>query len=352
MGATASKQSVTTVNKNLSETLSTTTQTIAQTSSAQSGTSQNFTIKDLSACGGDINISNIQQETIALYNFSQMATSTSESDYQTAIKNSLNSLAESDTTVKNELGGVGITTDEQYNLAVQDSISRIATVVNQAALSNISANMTNSQDLSFLDFSTVCGPGTFNSGGNININNITQSIQLDFVSEQVAILATQEYSKIVAENALAVQSGQKLYVQNTGFASLVSAWFSGITGIIVTIIIVLALLIAIIVVPIVVLKRKAKKKAAALLGAPGAAKASVATTGPEEAAALLGAPGAAKASVATTGPEEAVIKEGMGSTQQQAAPQTGGGMGSSLQRFASSPQAKQLFNKGLSYLGK
>ena len=314
MGVTASRQSVETFQTNLAETLNSSTQTISQSAGATTSTRIALRIENLSTCGGDITISNINQTATVKINFSQLATAESTSQFKTAMQNALTSLVEKDTTIKNELGGVGVTSDEQFNRQVNENITKMVNAVTESSMSSIASTMNTEQEANLLNFNILCGPGKYGAG-NITINGISQTVQLEFVAAQVASLASAVYQDIYNTNTAAIEAGQTLYVENTGFATLVSAWFSGITGIIVTIIIVLALLIAIIVVPVVVLKRKAKKKAAALLGAPGAAK-------------------AAATSVATTGPEEAVIKE------------TG-----TVQELASNPQVQQGFKKATGFIG-
>ena len=324
MGVTTSKQKVESFNENLVENLSTTTQSISQSSNAAVGTTQGFEISNLKACGGDINVSDISQNVIAEFNFSQMATTTAEADYQTAMKNALESLVEKDTTVKNELGGIGVTNDEQYNTNVQKNINKIVSSVTQSALSSIASTMTTNQSAKLLNFETVCGPGTFNTGGNININNISQNVQLDFVTDQVAALGTKVYSTIVAENDAAIAAGQTLYVENTGFATLLSAWFSGITGIIVTIIIVFVLLIAVIVIPVVLLKRKRKRTAAQAQQAQVSAR-----------AAAPAAPAPSVQEVANNPQVQQGVKKATGF----------------IQEVAKNPQVQQGFKKATGFIG-
>jgi hypothetical protein len=262
MGVTSSKQKVENFQENLVSSLSESTQTISQTTEATLDVSQAMTLKNFSACGGDINIGTISQTVAGQFNFSQMASPDAVLDFQAAMKNALDALVEKDTTVKNELGGVGVTTDEQYNTNVNNNITNMVSKINQSSMSAIMNTMNANQTLQVIDFSTVCGPGLFGIGGSINIGAIDQTIQLDLVTAQVASLVTSVYQEIVQDNEAAIEAGASLYVDNSGFASILSAWFQGVTGIVVTIIIVFALLIAVIVVPIVVLKRRRKRTAA------------------------------------------------------------------------------------------
>lgn len=261
MGATNSTQKVENFQENLVQSLNSSTQSISQTTGASLGTSQSMTIQGFAACGGSINIGTIGQTVAGQFNFSQMASATATAEFQAAMKNALESIVEKDTTIKNELGGIGVTNDQQFNVNVNKNINKMVNTVNQQSLSAITSTMTADQELKVIDFSTVCGPGLFGTGGDINIGAIDQNIQLDLVTAQVASLATSVYQTIVNENQAAIEAGSTLYLENSGFAGLLSAWFSGITGIIVTIIIVLALLIAIIVIPVVVLRRRKRKQA-------------------------------------------------------------------------------------------
>lgn len=282
MGVTSSKQKVGTFQDNLTQLLNESTQSIANTTNASIGTSQNMTLKGFAACGGDINIGEIGQTFAGQFNFSQMSTTTATADFQAAMKNAIESMVKKDTTIKNELGGVGATNDEQFNEQVNKNISKMVNAVNQETLSAITTNMNSSQSLEIIDFSTVCGPGLFGIGGDINIGKIDQTIQLDLVTAQVASLATSVYQDIVQANEAAIEAGSTLYLENSGFASLISAWFSGITGIIVTVVIVLALLIAVIVIPVIVLRRRKRKQAqsAATVVTPTEAPASSPTQAP------------------------------------------------------------------------
>ena len=333
---TSSSNTLDVFNTNVANSLAENLTTIAQSGSQQASGSQVLNIGDINACpGGDIIISGITQTNISTFEFKQLADASNSQDMQNALKSAITAACEQNQKVANELGAIGnVSLTDQSQTVFSENVSNIAAKVSTNEIQSISQSQNNDQTLNILKLNTTCSPiygsGNVQSGGDITISDINQTIRMDLVASQTAQLVSEQVVKALGDASVDAFSSTSQDVTNTGLASLISAWFSGITGIIVTIIIVLALLIAIIVVPIVVLKRKAKKKAAALLGAPGAAK----------------------ASVATTGPEEAVIKEGMGSTQQQAAPQTGGGMGSTLQRLASSPQAKQLVEKGFSSLGK
>ena len=334
---TSSSNTLDVFNTNVANSLAENLTTIAQSGSQQASGSQVLNIGDINACpGGDIIISGITQTNISTFEFKQLADASNSQDMQNALKSAITAACEQNQKVANELGAIGnVSLTDQSQTVFSENVSNIAAKVSTNEIQSISQSQNNDQTLNILNLNKTCSPiyGSGNvpsSGGNVYITDINQTIRMDLVASQTAQLVSEQVVKALGDASVDAFSSTSQDVTNTGLASLISAWFSGITGIIVTIIIVLALLIAIIVVPIVVLKRKAKKKAAALLGAPGAAK----------------------ASVATTGPEEAVIKEGMGSTQQQAAPQTGGGMGSTLQRLASSPQAKQLVEKGFSSLGK
>ena len=312
MGATASRQSVETFQTNLATMLNSSTQTISQSAGATTNQRVSLRIENLSTCGGDITITNISTTATAKIEFSQLATVESTAKFKAEMQNALESLVEKDSTIKNELGGVGVTSDEQFNKNVNENIAKMVNQVDETALQSIASIMNSAQTADLLNFNILCGPGKFGAG-NITINGINLTVQLEFVSAQVASLASTVYQDIYNTNTAAIEAGQTLYLENSGFEGLVTAWFSGITGIVVTIIIVLALLIAIIVIPVVVLRRRKRKQGSA-------------------------------PSVATTVPEEQAMKE------------TRGGLGTTVQSLASNPQVQQgaqkLFETGVSALGK
>jgi len=137
-------------------------------------------------------------------------------------------------------------------------------------------------------------------------------------------------------------------VENTGFASLISAWFQGVTGIVVTIIIVLALLIAVIVVPVIVLKRRRKRTAAQAQQAQVAAAqaqqtvAPVPSPTPSEApvAPTTGSPSIKSLAFEKYAPSKEEVNKGISYATKSA------------KNFLKSDTAKQGLSKASGYIGK
>jgi hypothetical protein len=284
MGITNSTQRVSSFQENIANTLNETSQNISQNTGASSSTQQSIRIENIQACGGDINISNIGQKTAIRYNLSQFASATGVAELQAATRNAIESLASKDLSVSNELGGLGATNDSQTQETFNTNVTNMVNKITLLTVQSITSAMDADQSVVLLDFSTVCGEGKYGQafGGDINIDNISQDIQLELFIEQIAQLSTSVYSEIVANNDAKVEAGQATRVENTGFASILSAWFSGITGIIVTIIVVLLLLIAIIVIPVVVIRRRGKRKATQAAQAAQVAQLSQASAAPSE----------------------------------------------------------------------
>jgi hypothetical protein len=167
-------------------------------------------------------------------------------------------------------------------------VNNIAAKVSTEQIQNVAQSQNNDQEINILNFNKTCSPvyGSGNvegvQGGNVIIKDINQTIRIDLVASQVAELVSEQVVEALGESSTDAFSSNTQDVTNTGFATLISEWFSGITGIIVTIIIVFALLIAVIVVPIVVLKRRKRKQAQAqVMPAPAGDEAPAATPAKE-----------------------------------------------------------------------
>ena len=265
---TSSTNTLEVFNTNVANSLAENLTTIAQSGSQQAVGSQVLNIGNITACGGgNITISGVTQTNISMFDFKQLADASNSQDMQNALKSAITAACEQNQKVANELGAIGnVSLTDQSQTVFSENVSNIAAKVSTNEIQSISQNQNSDQTLNILNLNTTCSPiygsGNVKSGGDITISDINQTIRMDLVASQTAQLVSEQVVKALGDASVDAFSSTSQDVTNTGFATLLAAWFSGITGIIVTIIIVFALLIAVIVVPVVVLKRKRKRTAA------------------------------------------------------------------------------------------
>ena len=327
---TSSTNTLEVFNTNVANSLTESMTTIAQGGAQQGIGSQVLKIGDIKACGGgNITISGVNQTNISTFNFAQLANSSSSQDMQTAIKSSIVAASEQNQKVANELGAIGnVSLTDQSQTVFSENVSNIAAKVSTTQIQNIAQTQQSNQETDILNLNTTCSPvygsGNVQSGGDITISDINQTIRIDLVASQVAELVSEQVVKALGDASVDAFSSNSSEATNTGFATLLSAWFSGITGIIVTIIIVFVLLIAVIVVPVVLLKRKRKRTAA---------QAQQAQVSAREAAPAAPAPSVQE--VANNPQVQQGVKKAIGF----------------IQEVAKNPQVQQGFKKATGFIG-
>jgi hypothetical protein len=324
---TSSTNDLEVFNTNVANSLTESFTRIAQGGTQQASGSQVLNIEGINACpGGDIIISGITQQNISTFNFSQLASASTSQQMESAIKAAIVAACEQNQRVANELGAIAnVSLTDQSQTVFSNNVNNIAVNVSTEQIQSIAQNQNNDQEINILNFNKTCSPvyGSGNipvEGGDVIISDITQTIRMDLVASQVAQLVTEQVVSAIGEASVDASSTNTQDVQNTGFASLISAWFSGVTGIIVTVVIVLALLIAVIVIPVIVLRRRKRKQAEAQAQSAATATPSEApTSSPTQAPVAPEANPSIQAQVKYTPPTQApVAPEASPSIQAQA----------------------------------
>ena len=175
-------------------------------SNFMTGSSQNFMIKNLN-CGGDLNISNIQQKSLLKIDFSVLDTSIDKNTFDNMAKEAVNATIDRNNDVKQEFAsnGADITT---RTTNINTNISRI---VNDDVFNDFKttiAKMKADQDMQFIDM---------RAQGSCNISDIKQDIQIDMICKVVSDKLTENFNKLIQENSSKVVEKNKNKVESTGF---------------------------------------------------------------------------------------------------------------------------------------
>lgn len=187
------------------------------TNNFMAGTSQNFQIKGLS-CGGDLNISNIQQKAVISIDFSALDESVDKTTFDTMMKAAVQSAVERNNDIKQEF----LSTGSEVNQTTTNISTNINRVVSNDVYNDFKANlikMKANQDIGIIDVAAV---------GTCNINDIKQDIQLDLVVKTIASKLTENFAKLVQDNQTSLKDVSKTKVESTGMFGDLGRALSGV----------------------------------------------------------------------------------------------------------------------------
>lgn len=176
------------------------------TSNFMTGASQNLTIKGLT-CGGNINISNIEQKAILSINFNSLDQSVDQNTFNNMMKNAVEATIERNNDIKQEFASAGADINQQTT-NISNNISRVVSNDVYNDFKTTIAKMKADQDIGIIDVSST---------GNCNISNIKQDIQLDMIVKTISDKMTENFNKVIQENKDKLDEKNKNKIESTGF---------------------------------------------------------------------------------------------------------------------------------------
>jgi hypothetical protein len=219
MGDCGSKivQITETFNTNINETVKNTFINKNTTNNFMTGTTQTFRIKGLS-CGGNLNISNISQKAVVSINFDSLDSSVDESTFNNMMTNAVAAVVDRNNEIKQEFmsAGADITTTTK---TINENITRVATNNVYNDFKSTIMKLKADQDIGIIDVTVL---------GTCDINNISQTIQMDIVVKTISDRITKNLTDLMQDNKTKLDEKNKNKIESTGFFGDLGRALSGL----------------------------------------------------------------------------------------------------------------------------
>lgn len=204
----------TSISRNLKERI----MNINKTTQFMSGATQVFRLKNL-RCGGNLNMSNISQKAVMSINYSSLDKAIDENTFKDMQEQAIKQAVESNDEIKTEFMSGGGADINETSKIVSTNIREVRDSYTYNDFKSFINQMKVSQEIDM---------GNFDIGKDCNINNISQTIQIDIIANEIAEKMSKAFTDLAQKNESSSTAKAQTKIESTGFIGDLGRGIKGI----------------------------------------------------------------------------------------------------------------------------